>query len=46
MFKEKSLLWRGTGTTRVNQRAKPEENVMGINAWVEKILSQFPPLPK
>lgn len=43
---KKSLLWRGTGTTRVNQRTKPEENVTGINAWVEKILSQFPPLPK
>lgn len=40
-----SLLWRGTGTTRVNQSAKPEESVTEINAWVEKILSQFPPLP-
>lgn len=43
---KESLLWRGMGTTRVNQHATPEEIVKGINAWVEKILSQFPPQPK
>ena len=40
------LLWRGTGTARVNQHSKPEEITKGVNEAVEKILSQFPPLPK
>jgi len=40
------LLWRGTGTTLVDQHAKPEEVTKGVNAAVKKILSQFPPLPK
>jgi hypothetical protein len=40
---KESLLWRGMGTTPINQHTDPEENVKEINAWVEKILSQFPP---
>ena len=40
------ILWRGTGTARVNQHAKPEEITRGINEVVDKILSQFPPLPR
>ncbi len=40
------LLWRGTGTARVSQHSKPEEITKGVNEAVEKILSQFPPLPK
>jgi len=40
------LLWRGTGSARVNQHAKPEAVTKEVNAAVEKILSQFPPLPK
>lgn len=39
------LLWRGTGTTRVDQHARPEDITKGVNEAVEKILSQFPPLP-
>jgi hypothetical protein len=37
------LLWRGTGTARVDQHSKPEESVKDINEVVEKILAQFPP---
>jgi len=40
------LLWRGTGAARVDQHSKPEEITKGINQAVEKILSQFPPLPR
>lgn len=40
------LLWRGTGTARVDQHSTPEEITKGIYEAVEKILSQFPPLPK
>ena len=39
------LIWRGTGTARVDQHAKPDEITKGVNEAVEKILSQFPPLP-
>lgn len=41
-----SLLWRGTGTARVNPNAEPEKSVKEINEGVEKILSQFPPQAK
>lgn len=40
------LLWRGMGTTPVDQHANPEKSVKKINEGVEKILSQFPPQPK
>jgi hypothetical protein len=40
------LMWRGTGTAVVDQHAKPEEVTKGVHEAVEKILSQFPPLPK
>jgi len=40
------LLWRGTGTARVDQHSEPEEITKRVNEGVEKILSQFPPLPK
>jgi len=40
------LLWRGIGTARIDLYAKPEEITKGVNAVVEQILSQFPPLPK
>jgi hypothetical protein len=40
------LMWRGTGTAVVKQQSKPEEITKGVNEAVEKILSQFPPLPK
>ena len=41
-----SLLWRGTGTARVNPNTEPEKSVKEINDGVEKILSQFPPQTK
>lgn len=37
------LLWRGNGTSRVDQHPKPEEAEKRIYQVVEKILSQFPP---
>jgi uncharacterized protein YceK len=37
-----NLLWRGTGTHRVNLRSTPDENTAAINALVEKVLAQFP----
>ncbi len=37
-----NLLWRGTGTRRVNIRSTPEESAATINTLVEKILAQFP----
>ena len=40
------LMWRGTGTAVVDQQSKPEELTKGVNEAVEKILSQFPPLPR
>lgn len=43
---ENALLWRGTGTARVDQHATPEEITKGIYETVDKILSQFPPLPR
>lgn len=40
------LLWRGTGTARVDRHSTPEEITKWVNEAVERILSQFPPLPK
>jgi hypothetical protein len=39
------LIWRGTGTRRVNQHATPEESTKTVNEMVAQILKQFPPLP-
>jgi len=38
-----SLMWRGTGTARVDPGADPEKSVKAIHAGVEQILAQFPP---
>ena len=40
------LLWRGNGTSRVDQHPKPEEAEKRIRQVVEKILAQFPPQAK
>jgi hypothetical protein len=40
------LLWRGKGTRRVSQHSEPEKTTQTVNEAVEKILNQFPPLPK
>ena len=40
------LLWRGSGTARVDQHSQPEEITKRVSEAVEKILSQFPPPPK
>jgi len=41
-----SLMWRGTGTARVDPTADPEKSAKAINAGVEQILAQFPPQGK
>jgi len=38
-----SLMWRGTGTARVDPTTDPERSAKAINAGVEQILAQFPP---
>lgn len=38
------LLWRGTGTQRFMEYDNPEKSIEDINALVEKILAQFPPV--
>jgi len=43
---ESALWWRGIGTTRINQHSKPGEITKWVNEAVDKILSQFPPMPK
>ena len=40
------LLWRGKGTRRVSPHSDPEKTTQTVNEAVEKILNQFPPLPK
>ena len=40
-----NLIWRGTGSSRTSQHSSPEQKNREINELVEKILSQFPPLP-
>ncbi|MCG6910238.1 MAG: DUF4136 domain-containing protein [Deltaproteobacteria bacterium] len=42
---KENLLWRGIGTSRVDQHPKPEKAAARIKEKVEKILSQFPPQP-
>jgi hypothetical protein len=37
-----NLLWRGTGTHRINLRLTPEENTAVVNTLVEKVLAQVP----
>ena len=37
------LIWRGTGTRRVTEKASPEETTRIVNQTVSEILSQFPP---
>lgn len=37
-----NLLWRGTGTHRINLRSTPEENTAVVNTLVEKVLAQLP----
>lgn len=38
-----TLLWRGKGTYRAEEHAKPEETTKRVNEVVDKILAQFPP---
>ncbi len=40
------LLWRGTGSRRVEQAASPQKSAETINKWVSEILKQYPPEPK
>lgn len=40
------LLWRGTGSRRVENASSPQQSVETINRWVAEILKQFPPKPK
>jgi len=37
-----NLIWRGTGTRRINLRSTPEETSVAINTLVQKVLAQFP----
>ena len=39
------LLWRGTGTGQLSDRADPERIIADVEAAVDKILAQFPPQP-
>jgi hypothetical protein len=40
------LIWRGTGTRRVTEKASPQETTRIVNQTVNEILNQFPPQPK
>ncbi len=40
---DKSLVWRGSATTRISQISDPEKRTQLINDAVEKILDRFPP---
>jgi hypothetical protein len=40
--REGDLLWRGTGSHRIDLRSTPAENTAAINTLVEKVLTQFP----
>jgi hypothetical protein len=40
------LLWRGKATRSVSSHSDPEKTTQAVNEAVEKILNQFPPLPK
>jgi hypothetical protein len=39
------LLWRGTGSKRVSRQSNPQQTTVDVNVAVEKVLSQFPPVP-
>lgn len=41
----KGLLWRGTGSRRVEQSTSPQKSAETINRWVAEILKQYPPKP-
>jgi hypothetical protein len=43
---ENRLIWRGTGTRRVTEKASPEKTTRIVNQTVTEILNQFPPKPK
>ncbi|HID40118.1 MAG TPA: DUF4136 domain-containing protein, partial [Calditrichaeota bacterium] len=40
---KKKLIWRGMGTSIVNERTGTNEDLEGIRAYAEKILADFPP---
>jgi hypothetical protein len=42
----KSVIWRGTAQSRVNESRDPEERQALVQAAVDKLLAQFPPAPK
>ncbi|MFZ0132989.1 MAG: DUF4136 domain-containing protein [Desulfobacterales bacterium] len=42
----KGLLWRGTGSRRVDNASSPQQSVETINRWVAEILKQYPPKAK
>ena len=42
----KSVIWRGTAQSRVQESADPEERQARVRAAVEKLLAQFPPKPE
>lgn len=44
--KSGGLLWRGTGTRRVHLQTDPEKTTQNVNETVDKIMAQFPPIPK
>ena len=39
----KTLLWRGTGTRRINSSSSPQQSTETIQKWVTRILKQYPP---
>ena len=43
---ENRLIWRGTGTRRVTEKAGPEKTTRIVNQTVTEILNQFPPNQK
>ncbi|KPJ78555.1 MAG: hypothetical protein AMJ54_02725 [Deltaproteobacteria bacterium SG8_13] len=43
---ENRLMWRGTGTRRVTEKADPQKTTRIVNQTVAEILNQFPPRPK
>lgn len=42
----KGLLWRGTGSRRVENASSPQQSIETINRWVAEILKQYPPKAK
>jgi len=43
---EKKLLWRGTGTSRIQEKKTPEERQQAVTRVVNAIVDQFPPKTK